>query len=198
MKNRSSKIDALELTSSDEDNSRKPQKEKKTTKNKKTKEVEHKKSKDTQKKSSKIQEQEIESDTEYNDREYSDGEIEKANQRIAKVVKEWIDCDDQIREYNKVVKILKQHKQAYEKKIIKTMKEYDVENTITLKDGKLIKNESRTKVALKQDFLESTLTELVKSKEKAQEITQYILDKRPIKVREYLKRTRVRKGKDKK
>lgn len=136
-----------------------------------------------------LSEEDIESEEEEED---DDEEIELANKKIAGHVQKWIGYDDKIREIQTLIKNLKVQKKKEEENIIKIMNKYDVENTIKISDGKLIKNVSKTKGGLKPDIVESALTEFMKNPVQAKKVTEFIMDKRVVKEREYLKRTRNR------
>jgi hypothetical protein len=134
-----------------------------------------------------IREQEIHSEDE--EQEYTDDEIIKANEKMHKIVMKWLDCDDKIKDLSKLVKEQRKEKATYEKNIIDIMKKYNVENTIKLTDGKLIKQVTKTKLGLKEETIEKSLSTLLKNPTKAREITDYLLENRPSKEREYLKRS---------
>ncbi len=117
-------------------------------------------------------------------------EIIKINNKISGYVKDWIECDDKIKEYQAISKKLKEKKKIQEENIISLMNKYDVNDPIKISDGKIVKNISKTKTTLKQDVIESALVELIKNPEKAKIMTNFILEKRPTKEREYLKRVK--------
>lgn len=133
-----------------------------------------------------------ESSSEEEEDEEEETEELHANQKMTKIVHKWLDCDDQIRAYNKEIKELKSGKKISEKVILDLMTQYDAAD-IDISDGKLIKNVSKNKAALKQDMIEKTLTEIMRDPNKAKEVTQIILNRRPVVERSYLKRTFKRK-----
>jgi hypothetical protein len=116
---------------------------------------------------------------------------DKINQKFKEMVITWVDLDDQIRKHNSKIKELKGDKKDYEGKILDYLESIG-ENVIEISDGKLRKNVSKTKAALKQETIQTALTECLKDSEKAAEITKFILNKRPIIERTNLKRTKNR------
>jgi len=75
--------------------------------------------------------------------------------------------------------------------------EFIDQNKITAKfeisDGRICKSVTKTKGAVNRGLIESNLTELLKSSEKAVTATKFIFDNRPVVERTKLKRTYNRK-----
>ncbi len=138
-----------------------------------------------------LSEEEIDSVSDESD----DEETKRVNKKMAKHVTAWVDCDDKIKEIQSLVKNLKLQKKTQEKYILDIMKNYEGENTIKISDGKLTKNVSKTKGTLKPEIVETALTEFMKNPVKAKQLTEFIMDKRVTKEREYLKRIRNRGNK---
>ena len=114
----------------------------------------------------------------------NDNEIEQ----FKELVVEWVKLDDIIRKRNAEMKEIKDDKKSIEEYILECMNKLD-NGTIDISDGKLRLNKTKTKSGLKQAGIQEALTELTKDDLKAQEMTQYILDKRPVIERMNLKRT---------
>ena len=113
------------------------------------------------------------------------------------LVVNWVSIDDSIREVNSKLKELKEEKKSYEQNIL-TYLEKIGENVIEISDGKLRRNVSKTKGALKHEIIQSALTDCVNDSEKAFQMTNYIMNKRPVVERINLKRTRNRGPRKKK
>jgi len=113
------------------------------------------------------------------------------------LVVNWVSIDDSIREYNSKLKELKDEKKSYEQNILNYLEKIG-ENVIEISDGKLRRNVSKTKGALKHEIIQSALTDCVNDSEKAFQMTNYIMNKRPIVERINLKRTRNRGPRKKK
>jgi len=109
--------------------------------------------------------------------------------QLAISVEKWVELDNNIKKLNKKAKDLKKEKEQYEDAILEIMTKHD-KTSIIISGGKLIRNVSKCKESLKQEFIQKALLEVMKDQKKAADITQYILNKRPIKEREYLKRTK--------
>ena len=120
--------------------------------------------------------------------------MDEKQQQITNQFKEmvisWVELDDQIRSINAKMKELKNEKE-YEGKILDYLGSIN-ENVIEITDGKLRRNVSKTKAALKQETIQTALEECVKDAEKASQMTHFILSKRPVVERINLKRTKNR------
>jgi hypothetical protein len=109
------------------------------------------------------------------------------------LVRKWLKCDDDIKEYNKKNKEIKNKKKEYEKYILEYMEKINLP-ALGSQDGTTLKrNVSKVKSSLKKEILHKALTEYTKDVQKAQTITNFILDKRPTVEKVYLKRTGKRK-----
>tara|TARA_B110000208_G_C11792346_1_gene438063 strand:- start:2941 stop:3312 length:372 start_codon:yes stop_codon:yes gene_type:complete len=117
---------------------------------------------------------------------------DKELEEFKEVVINWVQVDDEIRLISAKLKEMKDDKKNLEEYILETMGKME-DGVIDITDGKLRLNKSVTRSALKQEYLESALTDMIKDQTKAQEMTKLILDKRPIVEKVRLKRTFNRK-----
>jgi vacuolar-type H+-ATPase subunit I/STV1 len=119
--------------------------------------------------------------------------IPKVSDEFKDMVRKWLKCDDDIKEYNKKNKEIKNKKKEYEKFILEYMEKINLP-ALGSQDGTTLKrNVSKVKSSLKKEILHKALTEYTKDVQKAQTITNFILDKRPTVEKVYLKRTGKRK-----
>lgn len=108
-------------------------------------------------------------------------------------VKKWIKLDDKVRELVLLIKELKEEKKDIEEEIIKYMQE-NSEDVINMNSGgTLRKSVSKTKCAIKHDYINQVLKQFTKSSDEANIITEAIIKSRPLKERIYLKRNAPRK-----
>mgnify|MGYP006420303201 CR=1 FL=1 len=103
----------------------------------------------------------------------------------------WVEIDDKIRKLNAQLKEFKDEKKDYEQSVLSYLEKIG-ENVIEISDGKLRRNVSKTKGALKHEIIQSALTDCTDDPEKAFQMTNYIMNKRPIVERINLKRTKNR------
>lgn len=129
----------------------------------------------------------------------SDSESTDVQQKVTKqfrdsVVK-FLDIDDKIREYRKKVKELGKDKKELEENILNFLDTVE-EKSVVVRDGKLIKNVSKTKAPLKKESIHKAIFEITQDNNKAASMTDHILNSRPMVERVNLKRTKNRKKKD--
>lgn len=117
--------------------------------------------------------------------------------KFKEIVIAWVGLDDQIRKANEKIKDMKGEKKQLEEYILEFMEKYE-EDTVTLHNGLLKRNVAQSKGALKEDLIQEAINELVKDNDKSYQMTQFIMQKRPINERVSLKRTikKERKKKD--
>lgn len=111
--------------------------------------------------------------------------INKDNLRTSII--EWLSLDEDIKHHRKIIKDLSDEKKQYENKILELMNNLN-EETIKTDKCNIIKNKKQSKGILTQDIIKSTLTTLLKSEDIADEYTQILFEKRPIKEIVNLKR----------
>lgn len=124
----------------------------------------------------------------------NDNEVKKITPEFQTQVIEWVNLDDQIKKKRKEVKILNDKKKKMEEYIIQHMFSIN-EEVIQISDGKLRRNTSKTKSALKHELIHNALTSYLNNTHQAFEITKHILDSVPFVERTKLKRTSLRKTK---
>lgn len=121
-------------------------------------------------------------------------EQKEVSEEFKEMVVNYVTLDDEIREKMAELKELKDERKQYEQFILDYLEEID-EKAINITGGKLRRNISNSKSPLKQDLIEEALFDLTNNKDQANQMTKYILNKRPIVQRVNLKRTMARKKK---
>ena len=128
---------------------------------------------------------------------------QKVTKEFRKNVLKWVDLDDNVRqlkarikEINEKVKEINLEKANYEEPIITFLSQVH-EDAVMLKDGgKLSKNVSKQKAPLKKEVIHKALVELVKDPNKAMEMTDHIINSRPVTEKINLKRIALREKKN--
>lgn len=113
-------------------------------------------------------------------------------------VVEWVKLDDQLREIRAKSKEITGEKKELEEWILQYLDEIG-EKAISIGDGNLRKNVSKTKAPIKKENIFATIKDMTKDENKASLITNKIFEDRPLTERVNLKRTKLRgpKGKNK-
>jgi hypothetical protein len=97
---------------------------------------------------------------------------------LKEMITNWLALDDKIKEISLSVKDLNLEKKQFEAYILEYMTKLN-KPAINTTSGKLIKDEKKTKKALKEEMVVGALTEITGDKSKAAEFTKFIFDKRP-------------------
>jgi hypothetical protein len=123
--------------------------------------------------------------------ENNDTNQKKVTKEFKNKVLEWVSIDDSIRELRKKTKQFTDEKKQHEEYILNYMKEID-EKCLNIKDGKLRRNVSKTKGALKKNIIQQALVDITGDVIKAKAMTEHIINSRPTVERINLKRTKNR------
>lgn len=112
-------------------------------------------------------------------------------QFVEKVIK-WMKIDDTIKQTTLRLRELKQEKKSLEEGILDIMKcsEEDVINISS--GGTLRRSVSKMKGGLKHDYIQEVLAKYTNNPEEASIMTDMLMTNRPVKEREYLKRSNPR------
>jgi len=102
-------------------------------------------------------------------------------------IKDWIHYDNELKEIQKKIKVLKQNKKSLTENIVAVMKSKEVD-MFDLNDGKLIYTQNKTKTAINKKTLNTALTAYFKDDKNAIEnLTNFILDNREIKIKDNIR-----------
>ena len=112
--------------------------------------------------------------------------METKDELIHKIT-EWIQIDNQIREKEKIIKKLKQDKKKISELLIETMKKNEID-CVNLSENSLLFKKQIVKQSINKKLLQQCLLEYYKNTEQAEEISQFILNKRVEKTVETIKR----------
>lgn len=111
----------------------------------------------------------------------------ETKEELVQKIKEWIDLDNEILEYQNKLKKKKTDKKNITQLLIETMKKNDID-CVDIKDGSLLYKKKKQKESINKKLLLQTLTEYYKNQNKAEEISEFILNNRKEKVLETIKR----------
>jgi len=141
------------------------------------------------------------SDVDEDNSSKNDQQENKLDDTFKQSVVSYIKIDNMIKEYQDNIKELKEKKKTDEENILNFLEKNNT-NTVNLQDGKLIRNQSETKMPLKIDIIKDALYEGISKKyiganeterkEVVSEILELMESKRQTKVRVNLKRTHVK------
>lgn len=119
----------------------------------------------------------------------TDTQEKKVSDEFTQKVVAWVKLDDKIRELRAQTKEITQDKKELEEWILDYLDKIG-EKSISIGDGNLRRNISKTKAPLKKENIYTTIKDLTKDENKASLITQQIFENRPLTERINLKRTK--------
>ena len=103
-------------------------------------------------------------------------------------IKEWIQIDNELKELQKAARERRQRKKELTSSLVEVMKSNEIDCFDT-NDGKLIYSQTKTKQSVSKKYLLSTLHHFYKDEpETAKMVTEYILNNRPEKINENVRR----------
>lgn len=113
------------------------------------------------------------------------------SQEFVNNVKKYIELDDIIKSKKDELKVITTDKKSCEEFILDYLKKID-EQVIDVQDGRLKKNITKSYTPLKKDLIQKTLVNVFGDSEKAQTITDQIINSRTINEKITLKRTKTK------
>lgn len=105
-------------------------------------------------------------------------------------IKEWIKCDNDMKELQKSMKAIKERKKKLTDSIVTVMKNKEID-CFDLNDGKLIYGQTKTKSTINKQHLLTCLEKYFKENsnhDMVEDLTNFILDNREIKVKDVIRR----------
>jgi seryl-tRNA synthetase len=111
-------------------------------------------------------------------------------EQVVADIKEWIKCDNEIRQLQKEIKARKTIQNKLASNILNTMKSKEIDS-FELNDGKLIYTQTKIKGSLNKNYLIKCIGNYfsnLEDKEIANNLTEYILENRETKIKESIKR----------
>jgi hypothetical protein len=114
---------------------------------------------------------------------------EEEKQLLKDTIKEWIKIDNELREIAKFTREKKQRKKEVNDTLMNLMRSKNIHGFDTSKDGSIMYVQNKVKVPLNKKHLLEALSNVFEgSTEKAEQVSNYILESRQEKLRESIKR----------
>jgi hypothetical protein len=116
--------------------------------------------------------------------------MELKKDKVVLDIKEWIKCDNEIRQLQREIKIRKELQGKLTNNIMSTMKSKDID-CFDLNDGKIMYTQTKIKSSLNKKHLLACIDKYFsdnEDKDIANDLTNYILDSRETKIKESIKR----------
>lgn len=116
-------------------------------------------------------------------------EDQTVSQKFIESIKAWVAIDDRMLKLKEELKKLNSEKKEYEVKVLAELDKMD-QKVISISDGKLKKNVTKTQAPLKKDTIQKTLFDLTKDEKKTYDIIEQMMKSRPVVEKVNLKRTK--------
>ena len=112
----------------------------------------------------------------------------ESKQELVELIKEWISCDNKIKELQKVAKEIRLEKKTLTETLVSVMKDNEID-CFDINDGKLVYSKNKVKTPLSKKHLMSALMNYYKDDPKAaEEVSNFIMESREEKIKESIRR----------
>ena len=103
-------------------------------------------------------------------------------------VRHWIQLDDDIKEYGKLMKTRRLEKKGITTLLVDTMKQNEIDCFNLAGGNKLVYHQNKVKKCLSKKHLTDALTRYLKNNDKAKELSEFILNSREEELKDNIKR----------
>ena len=111
-----------------------------------------------------------------------------SKQELVSLIKEWIGCDNKLKQLQKTAKDIRLEKKALTESLVNVMKSNEID-CFDINDGKLVYKQNKIKTPLSKKHLLSALMNYYKDDPKAaEEVSNFIMESREEKVKESIQR----------
>ena len=124
----------------------------------------------------------------------SDSEEKKhVSNKFVNSIKHWVSIDDKIHKLKEELKSLGNEKKEYEKVVIEELDKMD-EKVISISDGKIRKNITKSQTPLKKEHIQKTILDFTKDENKTVELLDLMMKSRQTVEKVNLKRIKNRES----
>ena len=123
-------------------------------------------------------------------------EDKEISQKFVNSIKNWVNIDDKIKKLREEIKELNNEKKIYEEIVLTELDKME-EKVISITDGKLQKNVSKTQEPLKKETIQKSIFDFIKDETKTKELMTNMMNSRKIVEKVNLKRIKNREPKKK-
>lgn len=126
----------------------------------------------------------------------SDSENEEKKQvsnKFVNSIKNWVTIDDKIRKLSEDIKNLKNDKKEYEKLVLDELDKMQ-EKVISISDGKIRKNITKSQAPLKKENIQKTIFDFTKDEKKTHDMIDDMMKSRQVVEKINLKRIKNRES----
>ncbi len=117
----------------------------------------------------------------------------KPSDKLISSIKQWVQLDDKARKLKEEIKDLNDEKKAHEELVLEELSKME-EQVISISDGKLRRNVTKTQAPLKKDTIQKTIFEFTKDEKKTFDMIEKIMASREVTEKVNLKRIKNRES----
>jgi hypothetical protein len=117
----------------------------------------------------------------------------KPSDKLISSIKHWVQLDDKARKLKEEIKDLNDEKKTHEELVLAELAKME-EQVISISDGKLRRNVTKTQAPLKKDTIQKTIFEFTKDEKKTFDMIEKIMSSREVTEKVNLKRIKNRES----
>lgn len=106
--------------------------------------------------------------------------------RLKPMIKDWVKIDDEMNELRKRTRLLNQSKKTISAQLLNIMKEQKIDEFDLNNEGKLVRQQKKTKQPINKKQLLTCLSKYYKDEQNAATVTDFILNSRQEKINEII------------
>lgn len=120
-------------------------------------------------------------------------EQKQVSNKFVNSIKQWVALDDRIQKLKEELKKVNNEKKEFETIVLAELDKMD-EKVISISDGKIRKNISKSQTPLKKEHIQKTIFDFIKDESKTSEMIDQMMKSRQMVERVNLKRTKNRES----
>lgn len=110
----------------------------------------------------------------------------QTKEQLVNHIRRWIKAENEIKDLRKSMREKREEKKQLSNELLEVMKENDID-CFDIKNGKLISSKVKVKETVSKKMLLRVLADYVDDPEEVSKLTEYILDSRQVKEKEYIR-----------
>lgn len=123
----------------------------------------------------------------------SEEEKKQVSNKFVNSIKQWVTLDDRMQKLKEELKKISNEKKEFEQVVLAELDKMD-EKVISISDGKIRKNISKSQTPLKKEHIQKTIFDFTKDESKTSEMIDQMMKSRQMVERVNLKRTKNRES----
>ena len=110
----------------------------------------------------------------------------QTKEQLVNHIRTWIKVENEIKDLRKSIREKREEKKQLSNELLEVMKENDID-CFDIKNGKLISSKVKVKETVSKKMLLRVLADYIDEPEEVSKLTEYILESRQVKEKEYIR-----------